>query len=133
MMKQMLAAAACLFAAPAWAQWSVNIHIGAPPYYGYAPAEVVYVERYVPVYDVPRIFVVARHARVRPALVADVYRRGGWAPVCSRFGVPRELVYGYGPAAFAPPPVAVYEEHGRRHREKNYWRGPKGRRAHDEH
>jgi hypothetical protein len=104
-------------AAPAaWADWGISVNIGAP-YYGYAPADVVYVERYVPDYDVPRIFVVARHARVRPALVVDYYRRfPAWGAVCSRFGVPAAMVYGsgyapyeqYAPRYVAPPPAYYY-------------------------
>ncbi len=70
-----LAAALAAFA-PALADSNVHVNIGSPPYYGYAPAEVVYVERYVPADEVPLVFVAARHARS-----ASVHRRRsvpGW-------------------------------------------------------
>lgn len=103
-----LAAAVAAFSLPLLADWNVNVHIGPAPYYGYAPAEVVYVERYVPVAEAPLVFVAARHARVRPARIVDAYRAGGWGLVCSRFGVPPQLLF----APAAPPPVAVYAPYG---------------------
>jgi len=99
-----LAAACAAFALPLLADWNVNVNIGTPPYYGYAPAEVIYVERYVPAYDVPLVFVAARHARVRPVVIVEAYRHGGWGHVCSRFGVPREVLF-----APVPPPVSLYD------------------------
>lgn len=114
-MKHLLLAAMAVTAAPAaFADWGVHVNIGTPPYYGYAQPEVVYVERYVPSDDVPRIFLVARHARVRPALVVDYYRRfPAWGAVCSRFGVPVSAVYGpvyapYAPRYVAPPPPPAH-------------------------
>ncbi|MGB9611104.1 MAG: hypothetical protein ACPL7M_09035 [Bryobacteraceae bacterium] len=104
-----LAAACAAFALPLLADWNVNVNIGTPPYYGYAPAEVIYVERYVPAYDVPLVFVAARHARVRPVVIVEAYRHGGWGHVCSRFGVPREVLFAPGPP---PPPVVVYAPYG---------------------
>ncbi len=122
-MKHILIGILAMVAAPAvWADWGVNVNIGVgSPYYGYAPADVVYVQRYVPEYDVPRVFVVARRARVAPAVVVDYYRRGyGWGPTCSHFGVSAAVVYGsayppapvYAPAPVyvAPPPVYYYRE-----------------------
>jgi len=99
-MRNMILAIAALTTTPAFcADWQVSINVGGAPHYGYAPAEVVYVERYVPDYDVPRVFVVARHAHVRPAVVVDMYRHSrAWGPVYSRFGVPM--------TAFAPPAYA---------------------------
>lgn len=107
-MRNLLLAAVAVFTAPAaFADWGISVNIGpGAPYYGYAPADVVYVERYVPAYDVPRVFVIARHARVRPALVVDYYRRyPAWGSVCSRFGVPQSAFYGmdYAPRYMAPP------------------------------
>ena len=105
-----LAAALAAFALPLLADWNVHVNIGSPPYYGYAPAEVVYVERYVPAYDVPLVFVAARHARVRPVVIVEAYRHGGWNHVCSRFGVPREVLFV--PAPPVPPPAVVhYDRH----------------------
>lgn len=106
-----LAAALAAFALPLLADWNVQVNIGSPPYYGYAPAEVVYVERYVPAYDVPLVFVAARHARVRPAAIVEVYRMGGWNRVCSRFGVPRHMLY----APAGRPPVVICSGDGPRH------------------
>jgi hypothetical protein len=125
-MRQLLIVAVAALAAPAaFADWGINVNIGTPPYYGYAQPEVVYVERYVPDYDVPRIFMVARYARVRPAMVVDYYRRyPAWGPVCSRFGVPVSVVFGSGyepgysapryvePRVYAPPPPAYYYREG---------------------
>ena len=119
----MIAAAAMTMAPAAWADWHVNINLGGPaPYYGYAPAEVVYVERYVPAYDVPRVFVVARHARVRPAVVVDMYRHSrAWAPVYSRFGIPMHAAYAspyYAhPGGHAHGHYKVKGKHGGRHRD----------------
>ncbi len=111
-MRTTLLVAVAVMAAPAaFADWGINVNIGTPPYYGYAPREVVYVERYVPAYEVPRVFVVARHARIRPAVVVDYYRRHpSWDRVCTRFGVPAPAVYGYGYAEprYVAPPVPVY-------------------------
>lgn len=108
-MKHIAAAAAlAAFSLPLLADWNVNVHIGPPPYYGYAPAEVVYVERYVPVAEAPLVFVAARHARVRPVMIVDAYRAGGWGLVCSRFGVPRQVLF----APVAPPPVVMYSPYG---------------------
>lgn len=106
-----LAAALTAFALPLLADWNVHVSIGSPPYYGYAPADVVYVERYVPAYDVPLVFVAARHARVRPVVIVEAYRMGGWNHVCSRFGVPRHVLY----APAVPPPVVVYSPYGPPH------------------
>lgn len=103
-----LAAALAAFSLPLLADWNVNVHIGPPPYYGYAPAEVVYVERYVPVAEAPLVFVAARHARVRPVMIVDAYRAGGWGLVCSRFGVPRQVLF----APVAPPPAVFYAPYG---------------------
>lgn len=116
-MRNLLLAAATVITAPAaFADWGVSVNIGTPPYYGYAQPDVVYVERYVPDYDVPRIFMVARHARVRPALVVDYYRRyPAWNSVCSRFGVPVSVVFGngyYAPRYVAPPPPDYYYREG---------------------
>ncbi len=108
MKRTALAAALAAFALPLLADWNVHVNIGSPPYYGYAPAEVVYVERYVPAYDVPLVFVAARHARVRPVMIADAYRYGGWDRVCSRFGVPRHMLF----APAGPPPVMMYSPYG---------------------
>src|SRR5687768_18392222 len=72
----------------------INVNFGAPYYYGYGPADVVYVERYVPVYDVPQVLYVARHARVAPSVIVGCYRGGwGWDRIYSRYRVPRR---GYG-------------------------------------
>ncbi len=111
MRKITLAAALAAFALPLLADWNVHVNIGSPPYYGYAPAEVVYVERYVPAYDVPLVFVAARHARVRPVVIADAYRYGGWNHVCSRYRVPRHMLL----APAAPPPVVLYAPYGLPH------------------
>jgi hypothetical protein len=76
----------------------VSVNIGAP-YYGYAPADVVYVERYVPAYDVPRVLYVSRYGRVPPAAIVRHYRGGwGWNSICDRYRVPRAAFYqgGYG-------------------------------------
>lgn len=106
MKKTALAAALAAFALPLLADWNVQVNIGSPPYYGFAPAEVVYVERYVPAYDVPLVFVAARHARVRPVVIVEAYRYGGWDHVCARYRVPRHML-------FAPaPPVVLYSPHG---------------------
>jgi hypothetical protein len=106
-----LAAALAAFALPLLADSNVHVNIGSPPYYGYAPAEVVYVERYVPADEVPLVFVAARHARVRPFIVVEAYRAGGWGLVCSRFGVPRHMLF----APVGPPPVVVYSPYGPAH------------------
>lgn len=117
---------AAVTAPAALADWGVSVSVGSAPYYGYAPADVVYVERYVPAYDVPHVFYVARHARVRPAVVVDYYRRGhGWAPICNRFGVPLREMRGWGPPP--PPPMRVYR-HERGH---GHGHGFVERRGHD--
>ncbi|MCX7603068.1 MAG: hypothetical protein N2036_03245 [Bryobacteraceae bacterium] len=106
-----LAAALAAFALPLLADWNVHVNIGALPFYGYAPADVVYVERYVPARDVPLVFVAARHARVRPVVIVEAYRHGGWGLVCARFGVPRQVLF----APAGPPPVVVYLPYGPPH------------------
>ncbi|MBI4892345.1 MAG: hypothetical protein HY821_17105 [Acidobacteria bacterium] len=134
-MRTTLLAAVAVMAAPAaFADWGINVNIGTAPYYGYAPQEVVYVERYVPAYEVPQVFVVARHARIRPAVVVDYYRRHpSWNSVCARFGVPDSVFYGNGYAAqsyVAPPPPAYYYRpgppprgHGHGHyKSRGHWR-----------
>jgi hypothetical protein len=122
-MRNMILAIAALTATPAFcADWHVNLNLGAPaPYYGYAPADVVYVERYVPAYDVPRVFTLARHARVRPAVVVDMYRHSrAWAPVNARFGATMHAAYA--PLSSAHPRGHAYghykvkAKHGGRHR-----------------
>lgn len=107
-----MAAAMAAFALPLLADWNLHVNIGAAPYSGHAPADVVYVERYVPAYDVPLVFVAARHARVRPVVIVEAYRYGGWDHVCTRYRVPRHLLLAPVPAA---PPVFVYSTHGRPH------------------
>ncbi|WP_321474890.1 hypothetical protein [uncultured Paludibaculum sp.] len=78
-----------MLACTAQAGVGISINIGTAPYYGYAPPQVAYVERYVPEYDMPRVFVISRYARVQPMVVVDLYRRGyGWDGICSRYGVP---------------------------------------------
>jgi len=108
-----MAAALAALALPLLADWNVHVDIGSPPYYGFAPADVVYVERYVPASHVPFVFVAARHARLRPVVIADAWRFGGWDSVCSRYRVPRHVLFA--PAPVAPPPVAVYAPYGRPH------------------
>lgn len=139
-MRQLLIVAVAAFAAPAaFADWGINVNIGTPPYYGYAQPDVVYVERYVPDYDVPRIFMVARYARVRPGLVVDYYRRyPAWGSVCSRFGVPVSVVFGSGygpgyyapryvePRYYAPPPAYYYREGPPRGRAYGHYKKYKG-------
>ena len=84
------------------AQIGISINIGHPPYYGYAPRDVVYVERYVPAYEVPRVLLVSRYARVAPAVIVNRYRSGwGWERICSRYRVPAHLVYGGPPYGHA--------------------------------
>jgi hypothetical protein len=112
MKRTALAAALAAFGLPLLADWNVQVNIGAPPYYGYPPAEVVYVERYVPAYEVPLVFVAARHARVRPVVIVEAYRYGGWDHVCARYRVPRHLLFAPAPAA---PPVVVYSAYERPH------------------
>lgn len=103
-----MAAALAAFALPLLADWNVHVNIGSPPYYGYAPAEVLYVERYVPAYDVPLVFVAARHARVRPVVIVDAFRHGGWNLVCSRYRIPRHVLF----APAGPPAVVMYAPYG---------------------
>lgn len=117
-----LAAALTAFSLPLLADWNVHVNIGSPPYYGYAPAEVVYVERYVPAYDVPLVFVAARHARVRPVVIVEAYRHGGWNHVCSRYRVPRHVLFAPGP----PPPVYLYDRHEWRD-DRHFRKAPKGK------
>lgn len=93
---------------PLLADWNVHASIGSPPYDGYAPAEVVPVGRYVPLAEAPLVFVAARHARVRPVGIVDACRAGGWGLVCSRFGLPRQLLF----APVGPAPVVVYAPYG---------------------
>lgn len=82
-------------AATAWGRMNISVHIGTPPYYGYAPYEVVYVERYVPAYDVPRVLVVSRYAHVPPPVIVNHYRGGwGWDRIYNHYSVPRSVVYG---------------------------------------
>jgi hypothetical protein len=106
-----VAAALAAFALPLLADWNVHVNIGSPPCYGYAPAEVVYVERYVPAHDVPLVFVAPRHARMRPVIVVEAHRAGGWGLVCSRFGVPRHVLF----APAGPPPLVIYSSYGPPH------------------
>jgi hypothetical protein len=136
-----LLALACASSA-AWAGggWSVNVQIGSPPYYGYAPAEVVYVERYVPYYEVPQVMLVSRYARVRPSIIVGHYRSGwGWDRIYGRYGVPRHVVYGrgysYGPSysygssysyghsyAYGPPYGRAYGHHKfKRNKHRGRW------------
>lgn len=92
----------------AFAGWGVSVNIGAPPYYGYAPREVVYAQRYIPAPEMRRVFVVARYGRVSPNVVVDYYRRGyGWDGICAQFGVPMDMMYERD-YMMAPPPVRVY-------------------------
>ena len=109
----------------AQAQVHIGVSIGAPPYYGYPSREVGYVERYVPAYDMPRVFVVSRYAGVAPLVVVNLYRRGwGWDRICGHYGVPREAFYGpYGPGQrfYGGPPYGKafghykkFKHHGRR-------------------
>ncbi|QOY89205.1 hypothetical protein [Paludibaculum fermentans] len=97
-----------LLACTASAGVGISINIGSAPYYGYAPPDVAYVQRYVPEYDMPRVFVIARYAHVHPTVVVDMYRRGyGWDGICSRYRVPVAAFDSYyGPRGryYAPPP-----------------------------
>lgn len=108
-MKKLLLMAMLVVGMGAAAQAEVRIHvnIGPPPYYGYAPREVVYVQRYVPAYDVPRVFLFAQYAGLPPATVVSLYRRGwGWDRMCGYYGVPRQAFYGHGH-------YKAYKHHGR--------------------
>jgi hypothetical protein len=105
---------------------NVQVNIGPAPYYGYAPHEVVYVERYVPAYDVPRVFVVSRYAHVHPSVVVGYYRNGwGWDRIYRRYHVPAHVVYpgrgyyaapyrGYYPAPYSGFVKKHKHGHGRR-------------------
>ena len=102
----------------------INVNFGAPYYYGYAPADVVYVERYVPVYDVPQVLYVARHARVAPSVIVGCYRGGwDWDRIYSRYRVPQRgyaggYYGGYAPTrAFYSAPVYSYRG------DRGYFRG----------
>ena len=102
-------------ACTAYAGVGISINIGSAPYYGYAPPQVAYVEQYVPAYDMPRVFVISRYARVQPTVVVDLYRRGyGWNNICARYGVPMAAFASYYPPprpvyyAAMPPPVRYY-------------------------
>jgi hypothetical protein len=100
-MRQLVLAAMLAFGGAATASAGgvhVSVNFGGP-YYGYAPADVVYVERYVPVYEVPRVLYVSRYGRVPPAVVVGHYRGGwGWNRIYDRYRVPRAAYYrgGYG-------------------------------------
>jgi hypothetical protein len=78
-----------------WGQVSVNVQIGPGPYYGFPRHDVVYVERYVPVYDVPRVGYVSRYDGVAPVVIVNHYRQGwGWDRIHNRYRVPRHAFYG---------------------------------------
>ena len=110
-MKGMLLTTVLALGSAASLRAGVNVHvnIGPAPYYGYAPREVVYVERYVPVYDVPRVLVVSRYARVHPSAVVGYYRQGwGWDRICRHYRLPAQVVYG--------PPYGYAKGHYKRGR-----------------
>jgi len=98
----------------------IHINLGGAPYYGYAPRDVVYVERYVPAPYVPRVFMLSRHAHVPPSVIVGHYRDGwGWDRMCRHYHVPARVFHE--PAYFAPRGKA----HGHwKHRRdgKSYWR-----------
>ena len=83
-------------AVPLWAdRFQFNIHIGEAPYFGYAPHDVVYVERYVPVYDVPRVLIVSRYAGVSPRVIVNRYQSGWrWDRFGRHYQIPRHAFYG---------------------------------------
>lgn len=89
----MMVAAGC-----AMAQVSVSVQFGHPPYYGYAPREVAYVQQWVPAYEVPRVLFIARSARVPVIGVVDLYRHG--------WGCDRMAGY-YGIAPYPPAPYVM--------------------------
>lgn len=102
-----------MLASTAFAGVGITVNIGSAPYYGYPPPDVAYVQRYIPEYDMPRVFVIARYAHVAPIVVVDLYRRGyGWDGICSRYGVPMaafEPYYGgYRGRYYSAPPVRYY-------------------------
>lgn len=101
-----------MLACTAQAGVGITVNIGSAPYYGYAPPDVAYVQRYVPEYDMPRVFVIARYAHVQPMVVVDMYRRGyGWDGICSRYRVPVaafDAYYGPRGRYYAPPPPPRY-------------------------
>jgi hypothetical protein len=117
MKRHILFAACALSAASALhAGVGITVNIGQAPYYGYAPADVVYVERYVPVYDVPRVLFISRYAQVSPAVVVNLYRKGwGWDRVCNRYRVPVNAFYG----PSGPPYGNAWGHHRYKHNKYN--------------
>ena len=112
-MKNILLASVLLLgtAVASRAQVGISINIGTPPYFGYAPPDVVYVERYVPAYEVPRVLFVSRYAHVRPVVIVNRYRDGwGWDRICSRYRVPPQMLYGGPPYGNA---YGYYRHHGK--------------------
>ncbi len=127
-MGKLIFAAILALAAAGQARSEVRVHVNVGFPYGYAPRDVVYVERYVPEYDVPRVLVVARHARVAPAVVVGYYRQGwGWDRMCDRFRVPRRAIYG---SAYYDDfrHYKKWRHKGRRHHDDDYWDDDRGRR-----
>lgn len=118
MMKQLFQASVLAFGGIATASAGVDIYVnfGGAPYYGYAPRDVVYVERYVPAPYVPRVFYLSRHARVPPSVIVNHYRAGwGWDRMCRHYRVPAHAVYS--PVYVSPPrgKARGHWKHGRDH------------------
>ena len=104
-MKQLLLASVLVFGGAATATAGVDIHvnIGPAPYYGYAPYDVAYVERYIPAPYVPRVLILSRYAHVPPYRIVRQYRDGwGWDRLCNHYRVPTRVIYE--PAYFQGPP-----------------------------
>lgn len=125
-MKPLLLAAVLTFGGLATAQARVNIHvnIGSGPYYGYAPYDVAYVERYVPAPYVPRVLLMSRYAGIAPRRVVRHYRDGwGWDRMCNHYRVPTRVIYApaYGPAYVAHP----------RGKARGHWKHDRGRGEHN--
>jgi len=115
-MTRLLLASVLAFGGIATARAGVDIHVnfGGGPYYGYAPRDVVYVERYVPAPYVPRVLVLSRHARVPLSVMVGHYRSGwGWDRICNHYRVPTRVIYS--PMYGGPPYGRAYGryKHGR--------------------
>ena len=126
-----------MLACTAQAGVGISINIGSAPYYGYAPPEVAYVQQYVPAYDMPRVFVIARYAHIQPMVVVDMYRRGyGWDGICSRDRVPVaafDAYYGPRGGYYAPPPPRYYGGYGYAPRGSAFYGGRGYDRHYDKH
>lgn len=69
-------------------------YLSVGEHYGVPVSRVAHVGSYVPVYEVPVVYSVARHAHVEPSVVLELRRaRRSWMDITLHFGLSPEIYY----------------------------------------